>query len=821
MTGAMATAVATGSDNEPRATESVYEFRVSEPGDSPGLKSIPIVYRSERLFTPAMRQWFRAAHPIPLSAYADLDEFEVEFDRDVLEAFNRFMLNLMDTLPPPRRGRVAKAFVLAHILHDGVKRKTGEPYILHPLAVADRLRTLDMDVDCLSAALLHDVVEDAGFSLEEIKRCFSPAVAEMVNGVTKLQRINVLSSSMQDQDREPSRRKAETLRKMFVAMVDDIRVVIIKLADRIHNMQTLDGQTPLKRKTIALETLEIYAPLANRLGIGQFKWELEDLSFRHLDREAYDEISQAMAQTRVVRERWAKSTRDLIQGELDNVGIKAEVTGRPKHIYSIYKKMERKGIPFSEVYDIQGFRVVTSKVSDCYAALGLIHGLWRPIPGEFDDYIANPKENMYQSLHTAVIGPGGNSMEVQIRTREMHTVAELGVASHWQYKEQVRAGGPPNKELTHKVALLRALMEWNQDWNQDEADAEEYVNRIQSDIFKDRVYVFTPVGEVIDLPAGSTPIDFAYHIHTELGERCRGAKVNGMIVQLNYQLQNGDQVIIISAKRGGPSRDWLNAEAGYVRSQRARQKIMSYFRKQARESSISHGRLVVDRELKRYSVKYGFDEIAGMFNYDSLDDFLAAVGYADITVPSLVKKILDRERQEKEEEELNSLIASERRRASGNQNITGVMIQGEGGLLAQPAGCCKPLPGDDVLGYITKGKGITVHKSECSNLAARREVPGEAARIVPIQWNEERSDSFYNVRIEVKAYDRAGLLRDVTGVVADAKINMLHADATVDSRDSIATIHVEMEIRDIPQLSRVVSQIERLPNVRQVFRKVG
>ena len=817
MTGAMATAVATDSDNEPRATESVYEFRVSEPGDLPGLKSIPIVYRSERLFTPAMRQWFRAAHPIPLSAHVDLDEFEVEFDRDVLDAFNRFMLNLMDTMPPPRRGRVAKAFVLAHILHDGVRRKTGEPYILHPLAVADRLRTLDMDADCLSAALLHDVVEDAGFPLEEIKRCFSPAVAEMVNGVTKLQRINVLSSSMQDQDREPSRHKAETLRKMFVAMVDDIRVVIIKLADRIHNMQTLDGQTPLKRKTIASETLEIYAPLANRLGIGQFKWELEDLSFRHLDREAYDEISQAMAQTRVVRERWAKSTRDLIQGELDNVGIKAEVTGRPKHIYSIYKKMERKGIPFSEVYDIQGFRVVTSKVSDCYAALGLIHGLWRPIPGEFDDYIANPKENMYQSLHTAVIGPGGNSMEVQIRTREMHTVAELGVASHWQYKEQIRAGGPPNKELTHKVALLRALMEWNQD----EADAEEYVNRIQSDIFKDRVYVFTPVGEVIDLPAGSTPIDFAYHIHTELGERCRGAKVNGMIVQLNYQLQNGDQVIIISAKRGGPSRDWLNAEAGYVRSQRARQKIMSYFRKQARESSISHGRLVVDRELKRYSVKYGFDEIAGMFNYDSVDDFLAAVGYADITVPSLVKKILDRERQEKEEEELNSLIASERRRTSGNQNITGVMIQGEGGLLAQPAGCCKPLPGDDVLGYITKGKGITVHKAECSNLAARREVPGEAARIVPIQWNEERSDNFYNVRIEVKAYDRAGLLRDVTGVVADAKINMLHADATVDSRDSIATIHVEMEIRDIPQLSRVVSQIERLPNVRQVFRKVG
>ncbi len=800
-------------EKSPEAPAKTYRFQVeSEPGTASHLPSI--VYQGPKIFSLAMRTWLKDAHPVPIPPEIAADPFPLQFDPLALDTFNTFMLSLPDIIPEQSKGLITRAFVLAHVLHDGVTRKTGEPYILHPLAVADILRELNMDTETLCAALLHDVVEDCNCSLDVLEQFFSPAIANLVHGVTKLQRIDSLS---QFKEQEKSHRKAESLRRMFVAMVDDIRVVIVKLADRVHNMRTLSGQSPLKRKTIALETLEIFAPLANRLGIGQFKWELEDLSLRHLDRQAYDEISQAMAQKRRVREDSVQKTVTLIQNRLQESGIRAKVVGRPKHIYSIYKKMERKGVPVSEIYDIQGFRVVTRTVADCYAALGQIHGIWRPIPGEFDDYIASPKENMYQSLHTAVIGPGGHSMEVQIRTYEMDEVAELGVAAHWEYKEKGTKGKSPNQELNDKIALLRALI----DWNQDDTDAEEYLHRIQTDVFQDRVYVFTPQGDVMDLPRGATPVDFAYHIHTELGERCRGAKVNGMIVQLNYQLQSGDQVTIIAAKRGGPSRDWLNPELGYISTQRARSKIMSYFRRQARESSVAHGRIVVDRELKRYSVRYGFDEVARMFNYGEVDDFLAAIGYSDISVHSLVQKILDRERQEKKEQELENLLSAEAKQPPLATSTSGVTILGQSGLYAQPAGCCKPLPGDKVMGYITRGKGVTMHKMDCPNLVSRQKNPDEAARIVPMQWDEEQSQNFYNVHIEVEAYDRAGLLRDITGVVADEKINMRRADARVDSREHIAKVQVELEIRDVRQLSRIMSQIERLPNIRNVYRKVS
>ncbi len=799
-------------NEDPEAPGRLHHFHVqSEPavhGDNPS-----IVYQSAQILSPAMRTWLKHAHPVPIAAEVFADPFPLTFDPLALDTFNTFMLALPDSIPDEARGLITRAFVTAHIVHDGVARMTGESYILHPLAVADILRELNMDAETLCAALLHDVVEDSDCSLDILEKHFSPVIANLVHGVTKLQRIDTLS---QFKGKEQSYRKEESLRRMFVAMVDDIRVVIVKLADRVHNMRTLNGQPPLKRKTIAHETLEIFAPLANRLGIGQFKWELEDLSFRHLDRPVYDEISQAMAQKRRVREEWVQKTADLIRTQLQEADIQARVMGRPKHIYSIYRKMERKGVPFSEIYDIQGFRVITHSVTDCYAALGLIHGTWKPIPGEFDDYIASPKGNMYQSLHTAVIGPGGHSMEVQIRTHEMDEVAELGVAAHWEYKEKDMQGKSPNRDLTDKIALLRALM----DWHQDDTDAEEYLNRIRTDVFQDRVYVFTPQGDVIDLPRGATPVDFAYHIHTELGERCRGAKVNGVIVQLNYQLQNGDQVTIIAAKRGGPSRDWLNPEAGYISTQRARSKVMSYFRRQARESSVAHGRIVVDRELKRYSVRYGFEEVAQMFNYNDVDDFLAAVGYSDISVHSLVQKILDRERQERKEQELENLLSVEEKPATVAQTMSSVTILGQSGLYAQPAGCCKPLPGDHVVGYITRGKGVTMHKVNCPNLVPRQNNPAEAARIVPMQWDKEQSQNFYNVQIEVEAYDRAGLLRDITGVVTDANINMRRADARVDAREHIAKVQVELEIRDVRQLSRVMSQLERLPNVRNVYRRV-
>lgn len=773
-----------------------------------------LIYRSGSEFPASLRAWLTGAWPVPVPRELLADPFELDFSPPVLDAFLSFMHMLSDTIQEEEKSLLTRAFVLAHIHHAGTVRKTGEPYILHPLAVASILSDLGMDADTLCAALLHDVVEDSNCTLHTLETYLGPVVAHLVNGVTKLQRMDNLSQS---DNTEEARRKNESLRKMFVAMVDDTRVVIVKLADRVHNMRTLDGQSPLKRKTIAHETLQIFAPLANRLGIAQFKWELEDLSLRHLDRGAYDEISRAMAQKRRDREQWTQRIRDLIQANLDTVGIAADVTGRPKHIYSVYRKMERKDVPFSEIYDLQGFRIVTRTVSDCYAALGVIHGLWRPIPGEFDDYIASPKENLYQSLHTAVIGPEGTSMEVQIRTREMHEVAELGVAAHWHYKEKGSGSAPLGQQVNSKLTLLRALM----DWHQDDVDADEFVNRIQSDVFQDRVYVFTPQGDVIDLPHGATPVDFAYHIHTELGHRCRGAKVNGAMVTLNRPLQNGDQVMILTAKQGSPSRDWLNQDAGYVRTQRARSKIMSFFRRQARESSISHGRIIVDRELKRYSVKYGFEEVAQMFGYDSPDDFLAAVGYSDISVPSLAQKIMDRERQQKQAED-NVLTWPAKTPARRPQAIRGVEILGQSGLFAQPAGCCKPVPGDNVLGYITRGKGVTVHKEDCPNLKARQSNPEETARIVPIEWTDEGEEQdFYNVLVEVTAYDRAGLLRDITSVVADEKLNLRSADAHVDDRDNIAVVHVDMEIRDVRQLSRVMSLLERLPSVRNVHRKAS
>ncbi len=783
-----------------------HTFLVAADRES-GSRAPSFLFLSESPLPADLQDCLRIAWPFPVPGTArPADPFEVELNGVVLDSLLAFLQTINGIVSAQEKGLVMRAFVIAHLFHEGVARKSGEPYILHPLAVASILLDLGMDTPALCAALLHDVVEDSECSLQLLEDSMGAAIMRLVDGVTKLQRIDNLGKI---EGTQTSKRKAESLRKMFVAMVDDTRVVIVKLADRVHNMRTLDGLPPLKRKAVAHETLQIFAPLANRLGIGQFKWELEDLSLRHLDREVYDEISRAMAQKRRVREQWAIRTRDLIKTKLAEVPIKAEVTGRPKHIYSVYRKMERKGIPFSEVYDIQGFRIVTDSVSDCYASLGVIHGLWRPIPGEFDDYIANPKENMYQSLHTAVIGPDGTSMEVQIRTREMDEVAELGVAAHWHYKEQ---GSSIVQDPSDKVALLRSLM----DWHQDDVDAEEFMQSLQSDVFQDRVYVFTPQGDVIDLPGGATPIDFAYHIHSELGERCRGAKVNGTMVPLNRKLENGDQVTVIAARWGGPSRDWLNQDAGYIRTRRARSKILSYFRRQGRESAIANGRLIVDRELKRHSVKYGFEELAAMCGYKDLDDFLVAVGYSDISVHSLAQKILERERRERAAERRISVPGPS---PAEPQEVSSVEIQGQSGLFTQLAGCCKPLPGDEVLGYITRGKGVTVHKRNCPNLKARQRDPEEALRIMEVRWgqNASKPDRF-DVTIEVQAYDRAGLLRDITAVMADEKLNLRSADAQVNETDNVATVHVDLELEDARQFSRVMSQLDRLPNVRQVRR---
>jgi RelA/SpoT family (p)ppGpp synthetase len=723
-----------------------------------------------------------------------------------LQALEQLFNQLPAYYTPEQNDQILRAYVVASHAHRTQARKTGEPYILHPIAVAQILADLRLDPDTLTAALLHDVVEDSEFTVDYIAKQFNPQVAEMVNGVTKLKRIKELSNMRHSVADE----KAESLRKMFLAMVEDVRVVLIKLADRLHNMRTLQGQPDHSRRRIARETLEIFAPLANRLGIWQIKWELEDFSFRYLEPATYKDLSRAMAEKRTERERWVADVRDTLKQALEAEGIPAEISGRPKHIYSTYRKMQRKDVPFEQIYDIHGFRVMVETVGHCYAALGVIHSRWRPIPGEFDDYIANPKDNLYRSLHTAVVGPNGKPMEVQIRTREMHHFAEFGIAAHWRYKEQSK----PSHYLDNKIAWIRQLM----DWRQDVTDAQEFVSGMKTDVFQDRVYVFTPRGDVIDLPTGATPIDFAYHVHTELGDRCRGAKVNGKLVPLDYQLRNGDQVEVVSAKRGGPSRDWLNPNLGYVATQRARGKIRAWFRKQAREENVVQGRQILEKELRRLSVTLTFETVARLCGYEKLDDFLAAIGYGDINSQHIAQRVLDHERQQHRDDSLlafPSYASPDREEAA----LEGIHVAGLEGLLARPARCCHPLPGDSIIGYITKGRGVTIHKTNCPNILAQLRNK-ENARLVDVQWGAENEET-YPVSIQVKAYDRAGLLRDVTGLVADEKINMRSAEAITGMKNNMAMINATLEITSVSQLTRILTRIERLPNVLEVRRKVG
>ena len=702
------------------------------------------------------------------------------------------------------RLRILRAYLVASDAHREQTRMTGEPYILHPIDVTNILAELQLDADTLAAALLHDVVEDSGYTVDYLEKNFNRDIAELVDGVTKLNRIKELSKMRHSVADE----KAESLRKMFLAMAEDIRVVLIKLADRVHNMRTLEGHAEHKRRRIARETLEIFAPLANRLGIWQIKWELEDLSFRYLEPVTYRNLSRAMDQKRAERVSWMDETRDTLAKALSEAGLKAEINGRPKHIYGIYRKMRRKDVPFDQIYDIHGFRIIVESISDCYATLGVVHSRWRPIPGEFDDYIASPKDNMYRSLHTAVVGSNGRPMEVQIRTHEMHQLAEFGIAAHWRYKE----GKQPNQYLDNKIAWIRQLMEWRQDVT----DAQEFISGMKTDVFQDRVYVFTPRGDVIDLPRSSTSIDFAYRVHTELGHRCRGAKVNGRLVPLDFQLQNGDQVEVISAKRGGPSRDWINPNMGYVATTRARGKIRTWFRKQARDENIVSGRQILEKELKRLSVVQPFEFVARICGFEELDDFLAAIGYGDVTSQTIAQRVIEYERSQQSEEEPEQLIKQTPHRAV---SIDGVQVAGLDGVLAHPALCCNPVPGDPIVGYVTKGRGVSIHKTNCPNIVSLIK-RADHTRLVEVQWGA-KSAEMYPVSIQVKAYDRAGLLRDVTGLVADEKINMQSAEAVTGMKNNMAVINATLELSNISQLTRIMTRIEHLPNVLEVRRVVG
>ena len=721
-----------------------------------------------------------------------------------IKALEELYKRLPNYFSADERLRILRAYLVASDAHREQTRMTGEPYILHPIDVTNILAELQLDADTLAAALLHDVVEDSGYTVDYLEKNFNRNVAELVDGVTKLNRIKELSKMRHSVADE----KAESLRKMFLAMADDIRVVLIKLADRVHNMRTLEGHAEHKRRRIARETLEIFAPLANRLGIWQIKWELEDLSFRYLEPVTYRNLSRAMDQKRAERVSWMDETRETLAKALSEAGIKAEINGRPKHIYGIYRKMRRKDVPFDQIYDLHGFRIVVDSISDCYATLGVVHSRWRPIPGEFDDYIANPKDNMYRSLHTAVVGSNGRPMEVQIRTHEMHQLAEFGIAAHWRYKE----GKQPDQYLDNKIAWIRQLMEWRQDVT----DAQEFVSGMKTDVFQDRVYVFTPRGDVIDLPRSSTSIDFAYRVHTELGHRCRGAKVNGRLVPLDFQLQNGDQVEVISAKRGGPSRDWINPNMGYVATTRARGKIRTWFRKQARGENIISGRQILEKELRRLSVVQPFDLVARYCGFEELDDFLAAIGYGDVTSQTIAQRVIEYERSQQSEEEPEQLIKQSPHRTV---SIDGVQVAGLDGVLAHPALCCNPVPGDPIVGYVTKGRGVSIHKTNCPNIVSLIK-RAEHARLVEVQWGA-KSAEMYPVSIQVKAYDRAGLLRDVTGLVADEKINMQSAKAVTGMKNNMALINATLELSNISQLTRIMTRIEHLPNVLEVRRVVG
>ena len=710
---------------------------------------------------------------------------------------------LLDSLPPGSttadRALVEHAYRLAEKMHHGQKRASGEPYINHCLAVAAILSEMRMPAPVIAAGLLHDTVEDTPLALDIIEEDFGAEVRRLVDGVTKLTQLPRVSRDDGSLDDEAVRRSSlatETLRKTFLAMGEDVRVVLIKLADRLHNMRTMGHLPEEKQKRIARETLEIFAPLASRLGIWQMKWELEDLGFRYVDPPRYREIASLLDERRTDREATLRSIIERLHAKLAEVHIEAEISGRPKHIHSIYKKMVRKDVQFDQVYDVRGVRLIVKDIPSCYVALGVIHNLWKPIPGEFDDYIATPKDNFYQSLHTAVVYDDGKTLEVQIRTPEMHENAEYGIAAHWRYKE----GAKRDESYERRIRWLRSLMEWRQDVT----DASDFVETMKSEVFEDRVYAFTPRGDIIDLPAGATPIDFAYHVHTAVGERCRGAKVNGKLVGLDYRLKTGDQVEILTAKRGGPSRDWLNPDLGLVKSQRAISKIRQYFKKQDHEQNVLHGREMLERELKRLGVEnQSFEQLAKEFKYSKVEDFLDALGTGDLHPGQIISRIAQVAASPEEQG-----LYPERTGPDGagpKVSTKEINVLGTKGLLTHVARCCKPVPGDPIVGYITRGRGATIHRRDCPNVLQQ----GEQERLIKVSWGQAQDT--YPVAVRITAYDRDGLMRDVSTVVAEEHINMTSVNVT--TKNSLATFQVVMEITDIAQLSRVLTRVEQLPNV--------
>ncbi|MDA8352906.1 MAG: bifunctional (p)ppGpp synthetase/guanosine-3',5'-bis(diphosphate) 3'-pyrophosphohydrolase [Firmicutes bacterium] len=694
--------------------------------------------------------------------------------------------------------QVEKAYLFAAEAHKGQTRKSGEEYIHHPVAVAGILANLQMDVTTLTAAILHDVVEDTGATLEMIEAEFGETVAQIVDGLTKLKKRMKYKSNAEHQ--------AENHRKMFVAMAQDIRVILIKLADRLHNMRTLRYLPEAKRRRIAQETLEIFAPLAHRLGISTIKWELEDIALRNMNPQQYYRIVNLMKQKREEREKYLEEVIATIRQRLENMDISADISGRPKHIYSIYRKMVKDHKQFNEIYDLLAVRVIVNSIRDCYAVLGIIHTIWKPMPGRFKDYIAMPKANLYQSLHTTVIGPKGEPIEVQIRTREMHRIAEYGIAAHWAYKS---GSQPGESSFDEKLKMFREILEHQQETQ----DAREFVENLKMDWFSDAVFVFTPKGDVLELPAGSVPLDFAYRIHTEVGNRCIGAKVNNKIVPLEHKLKTGDIVEILTSKHSyGPSRDWLKL----VKSSQARNKIRNWFKKERREESIAKGQEMIEASLK----KQGFDpatvlnserpkEVADKFNFPDETDMFAAVGYGGISAAQVVNRLTEGLRQEEEKPLVLPDVKAmpTRRRRLGD----GVRVKGVDNLLVRLSRCCNPVPGDDIKGFVTQGRGVSVHRSDCPNLQGVEE-----GRMVPVEW-EGVPDQFYNVDIEISGLDRDGLLNEVLQAVAETRVTLIAVSGKADRR-GMAKINMTIAIRNINHLQSVVDHIKKVHDIYSVRR---
>lgn len=727
--------------------------------------------------------------------------------QEILDKIKKYAPNA-DTTP------VIKAYKLAKAAHEGVFRKSGEPYIIHPIAVANILADLELDMEVIAAGLLHDVVEDTPYTYEDITELFGKDIADLVDGVTKLGKIKY-------QTKEES--QAENLRKMFLAMAKDIRVILIKLADRLHNMRTLKYMPEEKAKYKAKETLEIYGGIAHRIGISKIKWELEDLALKYIDPEGYRELADKITMKRGQRQEFIDKIVQLLQDKFNEVDIDCEVSGRPKHFYSIYKKMKKKNKTFEEIYDLTAVRIIVNTVKDCYAVLGMVHTMWIPMPGRFKDYIAMPKPNLYQSLHTTVIGPGGEPVEIQIRTHEMHEIAENGIAAHWKYKEGIT--GNHDTKMEQKLKWLRQMMEWEKDVQ----DPHEFLDALKDDVFNSQVYVFTPRGDVMELPAGSTPIDFAYRVHTNVGNKCTGAKINGKIVPINYKLQNGEIVeVITSSNSSGPSRDWL----AIVQTPTARNRIRQWFKKERREENVERGTDILEKEFKRYNIPYKnasiqkfLTQVAKKFNQPSLEDLIATIGYGGIATSQVMPKVRDFytkevNRQEKEkriqekEEKIKKNFDEQEYAKKRKKKDNGITVKGLDNILVRFAKCCNPLPGDDIVGYITKGRGVAIHRKDCANIKLEDEFL--QSRIVEVEWNNPEKSKFEG-EIKIIAIDRVGLLNDVIHIVSMEKLSISGINCRI-LKDNTANISLLVEVNDISELKQLMKKIKSIPGVDEVSR---